>query len=520
MSRFRDWPYHTALTLAALALSILYVPPLWAGVRVLLSETPGAGLGDGGETARRTGLLLNTLAVSVGATLLSGATGLLAVSALRYVPARLRLVAFFLLVAPLAIPPYVLCSGWLDFWGTSAVFNMSSIGGAILVLGLAHFPFVVLTACYRLTRLPRAAQDAGHLYRGERATFCNIILPVTWPGALGGLILAFLFNLTNFSVPNLLQVQVYPAEIFAAFSAFYDTAGALRLCLPLAAIGLSGALLLGAVQRAHNFPMSGDARWPEARPSSLSIRIAACAVILVIVLLSFGIPLGEQIARATSLGVYRESWGVASGELFTSLWTAAVAATLMMILAFLAAHAARGNKLWRSVGVVGLVPCLLSGAALGILFIQAWNRPGIAGALYDSGFILIIGSACRYTVLLYFGCRAFLALVPPQMEDAARVVGISQSRTLLSVTLPLLAPALAGGWCVAFLLAFTELDVAALTYPPGMTTLPVRVFSLLHYGPSGMTAALNVLVSAVVLALAAGSILLIRWGAGRLQRAD
>lgn len=58
----------------------------------------------------------------------------------------------------------------------------------------------------------------------------------------------------------------------------------------------------------------------------------------------------------------------------------------------------------------------------------------------------------------------------PDLEEAARISGASGWRTMRSVTLPLLLPALAGGWLIFFVYALGALSV------PIMIGLPARIF--------------------------------------------
>ena len=67
---------------------------------------------------------------------------------------------------------------------------------------------------------------------------------------------------------------------------------------------------------------------------------------------------------------------------------------------------------------------------------------------------------------------------------AAALSGASWYRQALGIYLPLCLPWLAGIWGLSFLLAFGEVDATLLVMPPGVTTLPVRIFGLMHYGPS------------------------------------
>lgn len=52
------------------------------------------------------------------------------------------------------------------------------------------------------------------------------------------------------------------------------------------------------------------------------------------------------------------------------------------------------------------------------------------------------------------------------------------------VTLPLIAPALAAGWLLAFTLSLDDLVISSFTSGPGASTLPMVVYSSVRLGVS------------------------------------
>jgi putrescine transport system permease protein len=61
-------------------------------------------------------------------------------------------------------------------------------------------------------------------------------------------------------------------------------------------------------------------------------------------------------------------------------------------------------------------------------------------------------------------------------------LGCSPLKTFLAVTLPLILPAVAAGWLLAFTLARDDLVIASFTTRPGATTLPIRITSEVRLG--------------------------------------
>ena len=82
-------------------------------------------------------------------------------------------------------------------------------------------------------------------------------------------------------------------------------------------------------------------------------------------------------------------------------------------------------------------------------------------------------------------------------------MGCPPWRAFLTVTLPIIAPAVAAGWMLAFILSLDDLVVASFTSGPGATTLPMRIYSQVRLGVSPeINAVCTLLIGAAALAVA------------------
>tara|TARA_R110002167_G_scaffold23597_7_gene83775 strand:- start:14231 stop:15049 length:819 start_codon:yes stop_codon:yes gene_type:complete len=94
--------------------------------------------------------------------------------------------------------------------------------------------------------------------------------------------------------------------------------------------------------------------------------------------------------------------------------------------------------------------------------------------------------------------RSRLAHQDPSLEEAAMDLGARPLRVFFVITLPLIAPALAAGWLLAFTLSMDDLVVASFVSGPGATTLPMVVYSSVRLGVSPQINALATLIVLVV----------------------
>ncbi len=86
------------------------------------------------------------------------------------------------------------------------------------------------------------------------------------------------------------------------------------------------------------------------------------------------------------------------------------------------------------------------------------------------------------------------------------------------MTLPIIAPAIASGWMLAFTLSLDDLVIASFTTGPGATTLPIRIYSEIRLGVKPeINAICTILIAVVTVGLVAASLLSKLYGTGPQQ---
>jgi len=175
---------------------------------------------------------------------------------------------------------------------------------------------------------------------------------------------------------------------------------------------------------------------------------------------------------------------------FLSATAATVLGTLAAI-ALVRAGRFRGRILFTGLVYAPLVmPEVITGLALLLLFVAVE---------VDRGFWTIAIAhttltACFVTVVVQGRLLSF----DLSLEEAAMDLGCPPLRTFLTVTLPLIAPALASGWMLAFTLSLDDLVIASFTTGPGATTLPIRIYSEVRLGVKPEINAVCTIIIAVV----------------------
>ena len=110
---------------------------------------------------------------------------------------------------------------------------------------------------------------------------------------------------------------------------------------------------------------------------------------------------------------------------------------------------------------------------------------------------------CYVTVVV----QSRLMTFDRSLEEAAMDLGAPPLKTFFVVTLPIIAPALVGGWLLAFTLSLDDLVIASFTTGPGATTLPMRIYSSVRLGVTPeINAVCTVLIGFVTVGVIVASI--------------
>jgi putrescine transport system permease protein len=192
---------------------------------------------------------------------------------------------------------------------------------------------------------------------------------------------------------------------------------------------------------------------------------------------------------------------------FISLRVALISASAATFLGTLAAVALvrfphfRGRLLFAAMIYAPLVmPEVITGLSMLLLFVAV---------AVDRGFwTVVIAHTTMAMCFVAVVVQARLIDFDMSLEEAAMDLGASPSRTFMAVTLPLISPAIAASWMLAFALSLDDLVIASFTTGPGATTLPIRIYSEVRLGVSPeMNAVCSIMVGVVGIAVIAASLL-------------
>lgn len=156
----------------------------------------------------------------------------------------------------------------------------------------------------------------------------------------------------------------------------------------------------------------------------------------------------------------------------------------------------------RTIELLSLAPMIVPPIVLAVGGYDIFLRLQLVGSL--AGLVLLhTVLAVPFVVLIV---SAALYRSDPALELASLSLGAGPVRTLRSVTLPILAPAMLVSGVFAFLTSFDEVVIAIFVLAGGEPTLPIRIFTSLTTGISPVVAAvaaMQIVFAALMLVLLA-----------------
>ena len=235
--------------------------------------------------------------------------------------------------------------------------------------------------------------------------------------------------------------------------------------------------------------------------------------ILVLIVLSFNDNRIVGVWTEPSLRWYRDLLQdrAVIGALQNSLLVAAVSTVVSTVLGTAAALSLERFR-YRGQGFFDgllylpvIIPDVTMAVMMLLFFVQAFDLAAAAfGITPQLGLTSISLSHIAFNIsFVAIVVRARLEGLDRSLEEAAADLYATNWQAFRRVTLPLIAPGVAGGALLALTLSLDDVVVTSFVAGPGSTTLPVYVFGLVRRGVTPLINAVSVvmLVGSMVLVL-------------------
>jgi iron(III) transport system permease protein len=209
-------------------------------------------------------------------------------------------------------------------------------------------------------------------------------------------------------------------------------------------------------------------------------------------------PTAEAL-KVVTLDNYARAFGNTNvaASLGNSFVIGVTSATVVMVLALLLAWLVFRTRLrgrW-VLENLGTLPLVFPGVVLGVAVLRTYLTLPIP--IYGTIWIIAVAFIARY---MPYGIRfgeAGLLQIHRELEESAQVSGAPFLRVLRKILVPLMMPALFGGWIYVFLLSVKELSLAILLYGPQSAVISATMFDLWQNGQVTELSAFCMVVTAI-----------------------
>ncbi|MGE5307369.1 MAG: ABC transporter permease [Alphaproteobacteria bacterium] len=430
------------------------------------------------------------------------------------IPTFLRAIAWILLTSPRIGLPGLLGFEQFDF-------SLYNLPGMSFVQGISFVPasFFMLSAAYRAMdpALEEAAYTSGV---GKLMTFLRIMVPLTLPAIAAAFIYYFITALSVFEAPAILGL---PSGIFVLSSAIFEAvearggmpkygqAGALGILILV--VGLCASLFyVRIIRQTQKYAVvTGRGYKPrlvalgKVKPFALAFVLFYFCLELLLPFLIFlwasfltylRVPSWEALSKLTWIN-YSNIFDYGGTEPFINTLILIAAAPLLTValsipvswIVVRSRFAYRGT-LDTLVFLSHSVPNIVLGVTLLYLFLIARN----AVAIYGTLFALIIANIINSLAYATRTINSSMIQIHRELEEAARVSGVSGFITVVKVTVPLIAGAVVNSWIWVVLLTYREVTMALVLGSPDNRVVSTVIWSLWSEGRVPQVSALGVVM--------------------------
>jgi iron(III) transport system permease protein len=502
--------------------------------------------------ARTLSLLWNTLLLSGATCALSVPVGTLLAWLLWRTDLPGRRFFLGLLGVMIFVPLYLQAGAWQAGFGDQGWFTLAANSSAwltgwraaIWIHSLAALPWVVGIVGIGFRLVEPELEEQALLDGSAKQVFFRVSLRGALPAVGMAGIWVAVITAGEMTVTDLFSIRTYAEEVYTQAAA---TASELDAAGPSVVLGIAitALLIIGGFGLCYGLSPS---RRPLSLPRYWTFRLGRWKVIYLLAtgllfLLLTGVPLGSLIYRAGVLVVQTDAGRIRSftsakclqivcsapekfhRELGWSLLIGVLSATAAVLtaipLAWMARKKSNGatdgrgfmfnlqfaicNLQFAIITLIIAVLLTLPGPILGISIIRLLNRPELPCLvwLYDHSILapwlaVYLRSLPIATLIMWHA----LQTVPQDILESAMIDGAGPLARLWRIALPMRWPAAAVAWLAALAISLGDLAASILVVPPGVTTLSIRIFGLLHYGVEDQSAGICLAMIAIFALLA------------------
>lgn len=417
----------------------------------------------------------------------------------------------WMMVFPLAIPAYIsayiytdlldyagpiqsslrLLFGWQspqDYW----FFDIRSLWGASLMLGLALYPYIFLLLRNAFEQSSQNLANAATLMgAGKNKIFWTIQLPLARPALAIGCTLVAMESLADYGTVQLFAINTLTTAIYDSWLVYGSIISAAKIsCLTLLFI----ITLVWLEKRSRRKQQHFDARSVYSQkktPCSNTKTVFIWSICLLIFLLGFAYPvlvLLNYIMDYLSENLSSQLLQHSQSTFILATSAALIATTLALLLN--GQHRFQPTKINQSKVTISSLGYAIPGTvlAIGILIpltqldiwinqiITAFDHDKVGLIFSGTSFALIMAFVIRFAAVSNGSIQSAYQKIPKNIDHASTLLKANTLTTFFKIQLPLLTPSIITAFLLVFIECVKELPASLLLRPFDFETLATYVY--------------------------------------------
>ena len=353
--------------------------------------------------------MINSLQVTVCATILAAALGLPVAYLMRSVEIRGSSFLNILIVISYLSPPFIGAYAWIQLLGRNGVvtqfvndlFGIAFDGvygfaGIMLVFTLQSFPLVYIYVSGALKNMDNSLNEAAEsLGCGRFGRIRRIIVPLVMPTLLASSLLVFMRVFADFGTPMLIGegFKTMPVLVYTQFMGEVggDDGFAAAICVIMIGLTLAMFFAQRILAQRSTYAMTALKPMVAERASGLRNILAHAVVYLVtgLAILPQLVVIYTSFLRSNGGQVFTGGFALQSYEatlfakdndaVLNTYILGALSIALVVVIGVLVAYLSvrKRNVINSALDTVTMFPFIIPGSVLGISFLFAFNSPPI-----------------------------------------------------------------------------------------------------------------------------------------------
>lgn len=412
------------------------------------------------------------------------------------------------LLLPLSIPTFIAAYTYRTMLGYTGVLqttlrndfdykinaewlSVSGINGAVFIFTFFLFPYVYLiTRAFLESQSTAYIENARLLGRKPLAVFYKVVLPLSRPAIVGGIVLVIYEVLGDYGVTSYLGIHTISTAIFQTWFGMYDVNSAMRLASWLMVIIVGIFFLERLLRQGRRYHLSSKSR-PLVPVKLKGIGgLAAFMYCGIVFLLGFLIPFIQLIVWAKM--TFEKVWDSSFITLiYQTVFVAVIATCIILIISVVVANVSRSHSSFSFIlskivtsGYSIPGPIIAIGVLAVFISLDQWLAPVYSALgmgespliLSLSLIMLIVGYFIRFMATGFNAIEVGFEKTGTKYSEASRMLGLGMTKTFFKVDLPLIKGSLISGFILTFVEICKELPLALLLRPFNFETLATKTY--------------------------------------------